>query len=206
MPGLSSSGPLKPAQILLSEVDRQISDEIVGRVASTGRRHPGRTALYRAGIQALRSLSQKDLVNFFDEVDDRVTQIQLAERFGLWCSRNADLVKSAAPELAWSWEGDQGPDRLGHFSYQGRFVLLSMMDDGRVLISGLAAVTEPIPVGERMPFAPVLFPGGTATILSMNDDGAMLASRSIVAWLLNHENDLEGIRSAVSRHASQKLR
>ncbi|MHB8139680.1 MAG: hypothetical protein ACYDHD_00235 [Vulcanimicrobiaceae bacterium] len=119
-----------------------------------------------------------------------------------WCRQIAEKIAQTEPQLAYAHNNDDP----GNFKYQARFVNLSVMQDGRVLIDGLAAEASPLVTGQPIPPAPQLFPGGTAMMLSMNDEGAELAGRAIVAWLLEQEEQLAAIRTDARKHEARTLR
>lgn len=206
MPTNPNSTNTRPAQILLREHDRNLGDELMRRAALCGRRVAGPTAIYRAGLLALTALSDSELSTMFDQADDRPTPTQLQARFREWCADISNLVCQASPRLQYAWSGERDPDQSGHFSDGPRFVHLSMMQDGRVLISGMQAALQPIPLGGRIPNAPVLFPGGLATMLSINEDGAELAARAVTTWLLADDEQLDEVRAAMRRHQADPLR
>ncbi|TAM65340.1 MAG: hypothetical protein EPN48_18415 [Microbacteriaceae bacterium] len=142
----------------------------------------------------------------FDQVDERLTPAQLQERFREWCAEIWNRVCATSPRLQYSWSGNRDPDQAGYFSHGPRFVHLGMMQDGRVNINGLESAPGPLTPGQCIPHAPVLFPGGFATLLSMNDDGADLAAQAIATWLLKGDDHLEDVRAAVRRHQAELLR
>jgi len=139
--------------------------------------------------------------------------------FEEWCARIARDVAVADPALTYAFDGApsgitasdtarNGDRGLAHFSNQFRFVVLKLLPDGTVWISGLGAVTASVQPGQRLPHATELFPSGHRLIrqLSLNDEGAELATRAIVAWLSWDDDDLEAIRSDFDRHHVRPLR
>lgn len=195
----NTTNSLKPAQILLTEGDRALAAQIADRVERQGGRSPGPTAMYRAGLLALRVLDDEVLAKTFDQVEGRPSHAALSELFQQWCGLIARRVRTE-PSLQHAWRGEDDPTDCGHFGQGGRFVSLSYMSDGRVLISGLGAVVPAVPPPQP------LFPGGTATLLTMNAQGADLAARAIVAWLRLEDNELPAIRAAIGNHRVEPLR
>lgn len=194
----------RAAQILLTAVDRSLTDGISRRVVGRGRRVAGPTTVYRAGLLALGALDDAELIGIFDQIDDRPTLAQLHERYRQWCAVIGERVGTASPRLQYAWNGARNPEDIGHFSDGPRFALLSMVQDGRVLISGMQAVLEP--VGGRIPRAPLLFPGGLAKFLSMTGEGADLATRAIIAWLLSDDDGVVNVRKEIAQHHAEPLR
>gem|GEM_PF-3454573 len=133
------------------------------------------------------------------------------ERFGEWCSDVNNHVCRDAIGLQYAWGGHTWPGQvvnerdLGNFSNQGRFVHMSVMRDGRILMSGLEASIKPIAPGEQIPRGNQLFPGGLATLVTMDDLGAELAARAIVAWLMFNDDELPEIRRAFQQHVAQAI-
>lgn len=166
----------------------------------------GPTALFRAGLLALSELADKELLEMFDQVDERPTLAQLQEAFDQWCAGIARLVAQRNTALQYAWEGARHPDQRGYFTDQGRFVLMSTTGDGRVMISGMAAIPEPVSQHGRIPRAPVLFPGGLATLLSMNAEGMELAVRAIIAWLTGDDEPINVVRLEIREHHAEVLR
>lgn len=195
----NNTNSLRPAQILLTEGDRALAAQIADRVERQGGRSPGPTAMYRAGLLALRVLDDEVLAKTFNQVEGRPSHAALAELFQQWCRLIAQGVQTE-PSLRHAWRGEDDPTECGHFVQAGRFVSLSYMSDGRVLISGLGAVVPGAPPPEP------LFPGGTATLLTMNNQGAELAARAIVAWLGLRDAELPDIRGAIGNHRVEPLR
>lgn len=206
MPTDPNNPNTRPAQILLGERDRKLNTDLMRRAAARGVRVTGPTVIYRAGLLALTNLSDTELIIMFDEADDRPSAAQLQERFCEWCREIWKRICATSPSLQYCWRGERDPEQVGHFGQDTRFVHLGLMHDGRVLISGLEAVTQPLQPGQRIPHSPALFPGGLATMLSMTDDGADLAARAITTWLLNNNDELEDVRDAVRRHQAEPLR
>jgi DNA-binding XRE family transcriptional regulator len=128
--------------------------------------------------------------------------------FAKWCADVNDHVcrDEIALQYAWgghTWPGQTENDRdFGNFSNQGRFVHMSAMRDGRILVSGLEAVIKPIAPGEQIPRGNQLFPGGLATMVSMDESGAELAARAVVAWLSFRDDVLPEIRRQFSQHVA----
>ncbi len=135
----------------------------------------------------------------------------IQDRFAEWCSlvHNRVCRDEVALQYAWSghtWPGQTKSTRdLGNFSNEGRFVHMSAMRDGRILVSGLEAVIKPVMPGEEIPRGNQLFPGGLATMVSMDDTGAELAASAIEAWLLFRDDALPQIRRDFSRHVASAL-
>ena len=135
----------------------------------------------------------------------------IQDRFAQWCSDVNDHVcrDEIALQYAWSghtWPGQVANDRdRGNFTNQGRFVHMSAMRDGRILVSGLEAAIRPIGPGERIPHANQLFPGGLATMVSMDDMGSELAARAIVTWLMFKDDELPAVRRAFQQHTAQAI-
>jgi hypothetical protein len=196
----------KPAQISVTDDDRTAFDAIQSRAALHDVRVLGPTIIYRAGLAWLASLDDEALVAVLESFSEKLTPAMIQERFALWCSQVNHRVcrNEVSLQSAWSvhgffdnrtplvqrWNAD-----VGSFSHQSRFIHLSAMQDGRVLISGLEANAR----------AMQLFPGALATLLSMDDEGAELAARAIVAWLMRSDKETEMMRADMRRHAAQPL-
>ena len=169
-----SSGELKPAQVMLSEADRELQLTLKRRLLNLGI-EAGPTLLYRAGLRALLGLQTQALAEAVTVGTER-DSASLEERFSAWFSEVAERVVASEPELEYTCD----PARPGSFSNQGRFVVLTALYDGRVLIGGLAAAVAGLD-RDRTPRASQLFPGGLAVTISMDSEGATLATRTIVA-------------------------
>lgn len=206
----------RPAQISVTDDDRTAFEAIQRRAALYDIRVQGPTIIYRAGLSWLASLEDDELVAVLESFSEKLTPAMIEERFALWCSEVNNRVSRSevALQCAWSLKSffdDRTPffqrptPDVGSFSHEGRFVQLSTMPDGRVLISGLAANLTPAGPGEPLPRATQLFPGGLATLLSMNEEGADLAARAIVAWLMRDNEGTETVRADVRRHVPQPL-
>ncbi len=193
---------LRPAQVLLTDVDRDLARNIQRRLLNLGTDPPGPTTLYRAGLRALAEGDDDSLARAIGQAEERMDLDSLRREFEKWCRRIAGAVAREAPEL----KDVLDESKSGSFSYQGRFVVLSLMQDGRVLIGGLAAVLSPLQPGQPIPRSPQLFPGGLAVTISLNGEGAALATRAIVAFLLGRDDELDAIRSDFRAHQAQKLR
>jgi len=192
--------------VLLTERDRDVSEQIMVRVRQRGGRVSGPTALYRAGLVALRALDDDALVRTFDEVDERLSEPAVLELFGTWCAQIAGRVAEASPDLEHAWQDATNSEHsCGYFSHVGRFVALTLnVQDGRVFMTGIEVAT---PVGDAgTPRERVPFPGGLATLLSMNEEGATLAARTIVAWLVGSADDVKAIRADIAKHRAEPLR
>src|SRR5579872_5740113 len=201
----------RPAQISVTDDDRTSFDAIQRRAALHDVRVQGPTIIFRAGLAWLASLEDDELVAVLESFSEKLTPAMIQERFALWCSQVNNRVcrSEVALQYAWSvhsffddrtplaqrWNAD-----VGSFSHQARFVHLSAMQDGRILISGLEANITPVATGQPLPRSTQMFPGGLATVLSMNDDGADLAARAIVAWLMGDDDETEAVRADVRRH------
>lgn len=195
-PSPNNSNSTRPAQVLLTERDRDLSEHIAQRVRARGSRVSGPTALYRAGLLALRALNDDALVRTFDEVEERLSEPALLELFEAWCAQIVQGVAKAHPDLGRAWEAMSDSEHcLGYFSHMGRFVALSLnVQDGRVFITGMGMANG-------------LFPTGLATLsLSMNEAGAALAVRAVVAWLTGTDDDIRAIRTEISKHRAEPLR
>jgi|SRR5580658_5155242 hypothetical protein len=203
--GDTNNSNRKPAQVLLGEKDRQMIEVISQRVGGR-RRISGPTALFRAGLVALSELADERLLETFDQLDERPTLAQLQETFDQWCADVGRLVAQRNIALQYAWEGARHSDQRGYFTDQGRFVLMSTTGDGRVMISGMAAVPEPVSQHGRIPRATVLFPGGLATLLSMNAAGMELAVRAIIAWLTGDDEKINAVRLEIREHHAEVLR
>jgi len=190
---IKERGALRPAQVLLTDVDRELARNIQLRLLNLGTDPPGPTTLYRAGLRALAECDDASLARAIEQAEERIDLDTLRKDFEEWCRQIGDAVALEAPEL----EHALDESRSGSFSYQGRFVVLSLMQDGRVLVGGLAAVLSPLQPGQSIPRSPQLFPGGLAVTISLNDEGAALATRAIVAFLLGQDDELDAIRAAV---------
>jgi hypothetical protein len=204
---------LRPAQVLLSDADRDHIRRIQARSLTLGTDAPGPTTIFRAGLRALDAASDDALMRVLDQAETRLDLEALTAHFETWCQRIGAAVAAADSTLVDAYEAACPthqvaaifPSRVGHFSNQSRFAVLSLMQDGRVLISGVEVVIAPIQFGQKIPHTKQLFPG-LAVTLSMNEDGAALATRSLVAWLLEREGELPEIRAAFDKHQAQKLR
>ncbi|GAC1387684.1 MAG: hypothetical protein NVSMB31_00420 [Vulcanimicrobiaceae bacterium] len=206
-PNPNNPNSTRPAQILVSERDRGLARDIAERLAVCGQRVPGPTGLYRAGLVALTALADTELIAMFDAAEDRLTAPQIEQLYAQWCARVAAIVKQEPTlEYAWADEQQSGP---GHFANVSRFASLSLMEDGRVLISGFAAHSATAAENNRVPHMSVLFPfgpSGLATTLSLNDEGCAIAARAIIAWLTNREDDITAVRAEIAAHQSHALR
>jgi hypothetical protein len=198
----NTSSGLKPAQVMLSDADRELQRALKRRLLDLGIDSAGPTTLFRAGLRALVQGDDKALVRAIDQAEERIDPAELEERFGAWCRAIDESVVSAEPALLGTYDGSH----RGSYSYQGRFVALSLMHDGRILIGGLAAVTSPIQSGHPIAHASQLFPGGLATMVSMNGEGEELAKRAIIVWLLGRDDELNAIRAAFRAHTAQAIR
>jgi hypothetical protein len=196
---------LRPAQVLLTEADQELARKLQRRLINLDAGAPGPTALYRAGLRTLDEADDETLVRAIGQAERRPDLETLQERFEAWCLKVARDVAGASPELEYAYDASRG-GRPGSFSNQGRFVVLSLMHDGRILIGGLEAIAVPLQPGQPLPRAQELFPGGLAVMLSMNDEGAELATRAIVAWLTLKDAELEDIRKAIGSHVAVALR
>lgn len=194
-----------PAQILLSDRDREAQRELQARLMRLGYRGAGPTLIYRAGQRALLNLTDGCLSKTIDTADEKPTMEILLKQFHDWCTEISQAVEATEPTLEYTHEGDRG-GTPGIFSYRGRFVSTSLMQDGRVLVSGLAANMAPLEPGTAIPRAPQLFPGGLARMVSLNADGAALTKLVIIAWLRQRDDQLEEIRAAFRRHSAATLR
>lgn len=197
---------MRPAQVLLTERDRGVGEQITLRVRQRGGRVSGPTALYRAGLLALNALSDDALVHTFDEVEERLGESALLELFDTWCALIVQRVAKDYPGLEYAWQAASNSENCyGYFSHMGRFVALTLnVADGRVFMTGMEITT---PIGDAgVPRAHMPFPGGLATLLSMNEDGAALAVRMIGAWLIGTADDVNAIRADISKHRPEPLR
>jgi len=194
---LNTSSGLRPAQVMLSDADRELQRALKRRLLDLGVDSAGPTTLYRAGLRALIQGDDKALVRAIDQAEERIDPAELEGRFGAWCRAIAESVFAAEPALRGTYDESQ----RGSYSYQGRFVVLSLLHDGRILIGGLAAVEpgHPIPSSQ-------LFPGGLAPMVSMNDEGEELVKRAIIAWLFGRDDELDAIRAAFRAHTAQAIR
>lgn len=206
----------RPAQISVTDDDRTAFDAIQRRAALYDVRVQGPTIIFRAGLAWLASLEDDALVSVLESFSEKLTPAMIQERFALWCSHVNNRVCRSEVALQYAWSvhsffDDRTPlaqrmnADVGSFSHQARFVHLSAMQDGRVLISGLEANLKPAAPGEPVPRSTQLFPGGLATLLSMNDEGADLAARAIIGWLMLDDVETEAMRSDVRRHVAQPL-
>ncbi|MBV8368538.1 MAG: hypothetical protein JO036_06330 [Candidatus Eremiobacteraeota bacterium] len=206
----------RPAQISVTDDDRTAFDAIQRRAGQYDVRVTGPTIIFRAGLSWLGSLDDDALVAVLESFSEKLTPAMIQERFALWCSQvNSRICRTEVVlQKAWSvhsffddrtplaqrWNAD-----VGSFNHEGRFANLSAMQDGRVLISGIEAKLTPAEPGQPLPRATQLFPGGLATLLTMNEDGADLAARAIVAWLMRDDDATESVRADVRRHVAQPL-
>jgi len=206
----------RPAQISVTDDDRTALEAIQRRAAQYDIRVQGPTIIFRAGLSWLGSLDDEAFVAVLESFSEKVTPAMIQERFALWCTEVNNRVcrTEVALQRAWSLHGffDVGVPfaqrwnvDVGGFRHLHRFVNLSAMQDGRVLISGLEGNPKPVAEGQPLPRSTQLFPGGLATVLSMNDVGADLAARAIVAWLMRDDEATESIRAEVRRHVAQPL-
>ena len=196
---------LKSAQVLLTEADQELARKLQRRLSHLDAGAPGPTTLYRAGLRTLDEADDVTLMRAIGQAERRMDLQTLQRLFETWCSRIAQGVAEESPELAYSNDAERG-GQPGSFSNQGRFVVLSLMHDGRVLIGGLEAIISPMQPGRPLPRSPQLFPGGLAVTLSMNDEGAALATRAIETWLTRKDGDLPDVRKAINRHSATPLR
>jgi hypothetical protein len=204
---MSNSPNIRPAQILLTDQDRTLATEVAKRLAVAGRKVPGPTALYRAGLRLLAASSDTELAAVFDAVEERLTSEQIAERFSLWLDRLCDLVvEQGGVELEWACQRDRNAEGRGHFLHNLRFANASLMSDGRANLSGMEIDANPIPPGSPIPQARVMFPGGLAALVAADEEGAQLAARALVAWLLCDDDQLVDARRAIANHVAQPLR
>lgn len=204
MPDYNNSN-IRPAQVLLTANDREAMATLQSRVAGRGVPLKGPTPVFRAGLRLLGQLSDNELAAVFASLDERPSLDMIQEQFAQWCSTINDQVCGAEIALQCAWGAAGGDTDVGTFRYQGRFVHVSLMQDGRVLISGLEAVTRPIGPGAPMPRASQLFPGGLATMLSMNSEGAALARRAIVGWLTCDDDAVNQLRADIRKHRADPL-
>lgn len=206
----------RPAQISVTDDDRTAFDAIQRRAALYDVRVQGPTIIFRAGLVWLASLEDDALVAVLESFSEKLTPAMIQERYALWCSQVNNRVYRSEVALQYAWSvhsffDDRTPlaqrwnADVGTFSHQSRFVHLSAMQDGRILISGLEANLKPVAPGEPFPRATQLFPSGLATLLSMNDEGADLAARAIIAWLMRNDDETEAVRADVGRHVAQPL-
>lgn len=191
----------------MTERDRWTTDQLANRAASLGCRLSGPTLTYRAGLLALMQLPDDDFARVVDLADDRPSVQSLGERFESWCAYVANSVRNlGGRELEWSYEGNRHRERIGHFHHHRRLAHLAMLQDGRVLLSGTEVNADPIAPGASIPEMRVMFPGGLATLVSMDEHGASLATEAITAWLLSDDDLLRKTRNAIAHHAAQPLR
>lgn len=206
----------RPAQISVTDDDRTTFEAIQRRAALFDIRVQGPTVIFRAGLSWLASLEDDELVAILESFSEKLTPAMIQERFALWCSQVNNHVCRDEIALQYAWGAHSLFDdrasvtqnqsaNVGDFSHQARFVHLSAMQDGRVLISGLEAILTPASAGKPLPRATQLFPGGLATLLSMNEDGVELAARAVVAWLMRDEDATDAVRGDVRRHIAQPL-
>lgn len=206
----------KPAQISVADDDRTALEAIKRRAARYDVHVSGPTVIFRAGLVWLASLDDRALVAAIESLSQKVTPSMLQEHFALWCSHVNDRVCRSEVRLqkAWSIYGffdertpfaQRANVDVGTFSYEDRFVHLSTMPDGRVFISGIGPNLEHVAAGKPIPRATQLFPGALATLLSMNEEGADLAARAIVAWLMRSDSAIETVRADVQQHIAQQL-
>jgi hypothetical protein len=202
MPSTKTASDLKPAQVMLSEVDRELQRTLRRRLLDLGVDTAGPTILYRAGLRALVEGDDNALVRAIDQAENRMDVAELEAHFQEWCRTIAASAARREPALEYAYD----QSRPGSYSHQGRFVSLGLMrHDGRVLIDGLAAMPTSVQVGQSIPI-PQLFPGGLATMLSLNEDGAKLATEAIIVWLLGRDHELNTIRAAIQAHSAQPSR
>lgn len=191
----------------MTERDRWTMDQLARRAASLGHRLSGPTSIYRAGMLALMQLSDDEFARTVDAADDRPSVQNLGERFESWCAHVASSVWNlGGRELEWSYEGNRHRERMGHFHHQLRLAHVAMVPDGRVLLSGTEVNAGPLTPGAPIPQMRVMFPGGLAALVSMDEEGGALAAEAITAWLLNDDERLDKTRNAIAHHAAQPLR
>lgn len=198
----TSNTPLRPAQVLLTEADRQLQQRLNERITASRGGVAGPTLLHRAGLLALSNLGDEKLMEIIDTAARRPSLEDIKLDFQTWCNRIGAEVGRRNPALEYAHTESQP----GYFSNQGRFVSVSAMSDGRCLISGLQAVPTSVKPGERIPRAPMLFPGGLATLVSLDDEGARLAADAVEVWLSFADERLAEVRAAFGRHHPQGLR
>lgn len=206
----------RPAQISTTNDDRTAFEAIQRRAALYDVRVQGPTIIFRAGLAWLASLEDDALVAILESFSEKLTPAMIQERFALWCSQVNNHVcrDEVALQYAWgahSFFDDRTPLTqrqnvdVGNFRHQTRFVHLSATQDGRIVIFGFESNLKPFAPGEPFPHATQLFPGGLTALLSMNDDGADLAARAIVAWLMGKDDEIDAVRVDVRRHIAQPL-
>lgn len=200
---LKERSELRATQVLLSTADRDLIDQLKDRGRELGVDLSGPTSIFRTGLRALSSMDNDGLIRAAELAAERPSLDDLSRRFSAWLDDVAVGVATADPAL----EPLRGAEiDTGTFQRGTRFVHLSMLVDGRVLISGIAAGVGGDTTG-RIGHLDQLFPGAMAQMISMDEEGCDLATSATVAWLrIDDERRLNHIRERFRAHSARALR